>query len=144
MKKATKPKSPNRKAADRVLKVAYEILDDIIAPTVGIKGIWANLFMAEPSTYLSDKTKVASEQRKKIITKVARRYGAQEYALAHAWRQPIALFALVAMSQSGYVVSEGSGKKTRKLTAKDAWEYLDNEDRKLASERRARAKNGSR
>lgn len=151
MKKATLPwkltspaakvarRKKTKKAADLVLKVAYEILDDIIAPTVGIRGAWADLFLATPSTYLSNATKVAREQRKKIVTEVARRYGGDVYGIAHAWNQPLALFALAALSQSGYVRSEGSGKKTRKLTAKDAWAHLDYEDKRLARERKARA-----
>jgi len=120
-----------KQAADHVCEIAYEILDEIICPIVGMKGVWADIFQAEPSLYVSDKKKIAVEQRKKIITKVAKKYGADEYALAQAWRQPLALFALVAMSHSGYIRSSGKGKD-RKLTAKDAWEHLAGMDKKLA------------
>jgi len=129
--KKPKTRDAMSKASDLVIKTAHEILEEIIAPVVGINGVWADVFQAEPSLYVSNQRRKASEQRKKIITKVARRYNAQEYALAHVWRQPLALFALVAMSKSNYMRSDGKDKK-RRLTANDAWEYLDYQDKRLA------------
>jgi hypothetical protein len=127
----------NERASGLVCRVAYEILDEIICPITGIEAAWADVFMAEPCLYVSDKKKVAVEQRKKIITQVAKRYGGDVYAIAHAWRQPLALFALVAMSAAGYVSSAGTGKRTKKLTAKDAWAYLEHQDKRAAKTRRS-------
>lgn len=123
-------RSDTRKAADLVIKVAFEILDEIICPIVGIRGVWADPFMAEPSLYLTGGRKDVAK-RKKIIIETARRFGSDEYSLARAWRQPLVIFALAAMSKGGYVRSYGKGKE-RKLTAKDAWELLKHEDERLA------------
>jgi hypothetical protein len=125
-----------KEAADHVCDVACEILDEIIAPTVGIEAFYADIFVAEPRLYLSDKKRLAAKQRKKIITKVAKRYGGDEYALARVWDQPLALFAVVAMSRTSYTSSTGDGK-IRKHTAKDAWEHLAYCDKILTKSRRA-------
>jgi len=131
-----------RQTADRVLEVASEILDEIIAPTVGIKGVWADFFLATPSTYTSDRRGDAVAQRKKIILAVAKRYGGDVYALARAWRQPLALFAVVAMSQVHYTSSTGKGK-SRRPGAKEAWELLTEEDKRLARQRKTWVKRSS-
>jgi len=132
----------HKHAANLVLDVAEEILDEIIAPTVGIKGVWADFFLATPSTYTSDRRGDAVAQRKKIILAVAKRYDGDVYALARAWRQPLALFAVVAMSQVHYTSSTGKGK-SRRPGAKEAWELLAEEDKRLARQRKTWVKRSS-
>ena len=127
-------------AHDTVDRVAYEILDEIVCPVVGIRGVWADITRVEISTYLERPGREATRQRKEIITRIAKRYGASEYALAQVWAQPLALVALVAAGRSSYRSYGKDDKKLRELTADDAWKSLAYRDERLRSAQVVRAK----
>ncbi len=130
-----------KSAHDEVMRVGYEILDEIVCPVVGIKGVWADLTQAELSLYLDSRRREAVRQRKAIITKIARRYGASEYSLAMVWDKPVALVALVAMGRSAYERHE-EGKKARPVPNKEAWSLLARMDKRINARRRARQASG--
>ena len=139
-KKVSVPARARVAIARAVDKVAYEILDEIVCPVVGIKGCWADVTQAEIPLYLSDVKREAVRQRKEIITRIAKRYGASEYALSTVWRQPIALVALVAMGQGAYRSYAEGDKEGKAIPAEDAWSHLASTDEHLRSAQVVRAK----
>lgn len=129
------------KAAEtEVMRVAYEILDEIVCPVVGIKGAWADLTQAEIPLYLDSSKREATRQRKEIITKIAKRYGASEYSLAQVWRQPLALVALVAMGRGVYRRYADGDKKGKAVPPDQAWSYLAYADERLRPAQVVKAK----
>jgi len=129
-----------KSAEDMVTRVAYEILDEIVCPVVGIKDVWADVTKAEIPLYLESQGREATRQRKEIITRIAKRYGASEYAIAQAWRQPLAIVALVAMGRGSFRSYGKDDKKGRELTADDAWKSLAYDDERLRPAQVVRAK----
>ena len=126
--------------ARAVDKVAYEILDEIVCPVVGIKGVYADITQAEIALYLSDTKREAVRQRKEIIARIAKRYGASEYALSTVWHQPIALVALVAMGKGEYRSYAEGDKKGRAIPAEEAWACLAHTDEHIRPAQVVRAK----
>lgn len=120
--------------------VAYEILDQIVCPVVGIKGCWADVNQADITCYLSYDKRKAAKQRKEIITRIASRYGASEYMLANVWKKPLVHVALVAMGRGRYVTFKNGSKKGTPVPESDAWVHLAHEDERLRPAQVVRAK----
>jgi archaellum biogenesis ATPase FlaH len=60
-------------------KIAYDIIDNIIAPTCGITDIQADLWLADIETYCNEDDKL----REKILIEIENKYNLQENELSY-------------------------------------------------------------
>ena len=80
-------------------KIGYEILDDIVAPTVGISGIVADLYLADVPTYTSDES-----EDEIIINRFIEKYNIDsELGWEYFINMPIALLALYVLENTDYI-----------------------------------------
>lgn len=80
-------------------KIGYEILDDIIGPTLGISGIVADLYLADVPTYTSDEA-----EDEIIINLFIEKYGIDNTCgWEYLAKMPIALLALYVLENTDYL-----------------------------------------
>jgi hypothetical protein len=80
-------------------KIGYEILDEVIGPTVGISSIVADLYLADVETYTTD-----YQETERVYEEFMKHFDIKNEAGCEYFKNmPIALLALYVMENTHYI-----------------------------------------
>lgn len=90
----------DKQLVDRVVKLAYEVLNDVILPMCDIEGAFADPYLASIDCYTCSIRGNEDKLEQEIVDAIIKKYNLNEYAPISGFT-PLALIALIIIDKGG-------------------------------------------